>query len=76
MIKIIESECNLFDIKKSEDKILKIIDLNRDNIDINYLSEYLYLHSLKKKNTIYTGGNYTRNLPLVDLMKFLILDHP
>ena len=52
MIRIIESKCNLLDIKKSEDKILKIINLNRDNIDINYLSEYLYLHSLKKKNTV------------------------
>ena len=52
MIKIIESECNLLDIKKSEDKILKIIDLKRDNLDVNYLSEYLYLHSFKKKNKI------------------------
>ena len=42
MIKIIESDCNLLDIKKSEDKILKIIDLKRDSLDINYLSEYLY----------------------------------
>ena len=49
MIKIIESDCNLLDIKKSEDKILKIIDLKRDNLDVNYLSEYLYLHSLKKE---------------------------
>ena len=52
MIKVIESKSNLLDIKKNEDKILKIVNLNRDSLDINYLSEYLYLHCFKKKNTI------------------------
>ena len=52
MIKVLESKSNLLDIKKNEDKILKIIDLKRDSLDINYLSEYLYLNCLKKKNTI------------------------
>ena len=31
---------------------------------------------LKKKNIICIGGNCIRSLTLLDLMKFLILDHP
>ena len=52
MIKIIESKCNFLDLKKNEETILKSIKLKRKKLDINYLSEYLYLHSLKRKNKI------------------------
>ena len=49
MIKIIESQSDLLEIKKKEKEIFEILKINRKNIDINYLSEYLYLNSFKKK---------------------------
>ena len=52
MIKIIESQSDLLEIKKKEKEIFEILKINRKNIDINYLSEYLYLNSFKKRNTI------------------------
>lgn len=52
MMNIIESECNLLDLKKNEEKIFNNIKLKTEKLDINYLSEYLYLHSFNKKNKI------------------------